>query len=260
MKVEFITITPDLAKVWLATSNGNPRWSSKKKFVDDRIVTSIARDIKNGNWKPGNNSIAFDENGVLVDGHHRLSAVVSAKIPVESIVVYGIPEDAQIHIDEARGRTQAQRLSLESRIVSAANCYFRSTGRIYKTTAGSVEMVSEWVKEHPMVFDALSICTTGKEHPISKKGSVVCAATLALEHGVNEDRLKNFFRSVNTGFVSSKEESAAIVIRNMLMSSQYGTKKSENIIFLAVQDAISDYMSGVHRYKNYTKPKGVYMK
>ena len=121
MEAKYMTISPAMAKAWLETSRGNPRWTSKAKVVDKTTVKKIADDIKNGLWNPGNGSIAFDESGVLVDGHHRLTAIVAANIPVESLVVFGVKQEGLIHIDENVVRKPHQRLSVDSILVSAAS-------------------------------------------------------------------------------------------------------------------------------------------
>lgn len=118
VKIEFVT--PSLAAKWLATSEGNPRWrhSKNNKVVDNTRVKMIANDIASGNWNPGNNTIAFDTNGCLKDGHHRLSAVIKAGIGVDMIVVYGVDEKGQGHIDDNRRRTDAQRSGYDQSVLS----------------------------------------------------------------------------------------------------------------------------------------------
>lgn len=259
MDAKVITITPEMAQKWLLTSPGNPRWPSGSRFVDAKVVSSISEDIKRGKWNPGNNSIAFDCEGRLVDGHHRLSAIVSAGIPVESVVVIGVGRDAQTHIDEARARTQSQRLSVSPNIVAAANSYLRGIGIISKGTTGSAELVSQWIRSHPLVFDAAQITKAGGGPQISSKGCVVASATLALESQVSSEKLREFFRSVNSGFITSSKESAAIVIRNLLLSNRRRDWAFENAVFLSVQDAIYDYVKGKPRTRAYSSPKGMYM-
>ena len=48
MEAKYMTISPAIAKAWLETSRGNPRWTSKSKMVDKVTAKKIADDIRNG--------------------------------------------------------------------------------------------------------------------------------------------------------------------------------------------------------------------
>lgn len=73
------TITPEIAKTYL-TRNVNNRKPSNK------TVSIYAREMKMGKWQLTHQGLAFDENGDLLDGQHRLWAVVEADVPVQMIV------------------------------------------------------------------------------------------------------------------------------------------------------------------------------
>lgn len=260
MEVKNMIVTPELAEKWLSMSNGNPRWTSGRKLYDHRKVEVIARDIERGNWNPGNGTIAFDEYGTLVDGHHRLAAIKKSGIPVQVIVVRGITKSGLLHIDDQNSRTISQRIGIDSRIVAAANCYMRNRSQLVPGKGASGESIKKWVSDHPLSDIALSVVGRGRTSSMCRKGSIICAALDALESGVQEITLQKFFRAVNTGFIDSPEESSAIVLRNMLISKAYGTKKNEDLLYMAAQDAIYDYSHGVKRTRPYSSPKGVYKK
>lgn len=257
MKAEFMTITPELAKIWLDTSDGNPRWAGNAKKVDEKMVKKISDDIKEGNWSPGNNSIAFDEHGHLIDGHHRLSAVVMSGIPVKSLVVFDVPKSGFQHIDENRSRTVAQRTGIDSRIVAVANVDFWTRTGISRTCQSS-EVISKWVQNHPLVFQAYSISQKGKIHGIARKAPVIHGILCAMECGVSESVLTTFTESVNSGFTESESQSAAIVLRNMLL--EYTRTARQNAVQLSkdTQSAIFDYVRSVPRKRPYNSKNGVY--
>ena len=64
--VERINITPDMALRWLETTNTNNR------KVSEKHVHRLARDMTDGKWRLTHVGIAFDPNGTLLDGQHRL--------------------------------------------------------------------------------------------------------------------------------------------------------------------------------------------
>jgi hypothetical protein len=91
-------ITPEIAKFWLNTNVENNRKISR--FRIDRLV----QDIKAGRWHVTGQPIIIS-SGRLIDGQHRLTAVVQADIPITTLVVYGIEEEAFEFIDIGKSRS-----------------------------------------------------------------------------------------------------------------------------------------------------------
>ncbi|WP_405993756.1 hypothetical protein [Streptomyces sp. NBC_00986] len=77
-----------------------------------QTVTHLARAIERGEWKLTHQGIAFDENGQLVDGQHRLAAIVKAGMAVEILVAHDVPRSAFTVMDTGRKRTGRDALSL----------------------------------------------------------------------------------------------------------------------------------------------------
>ena len=63
-----------------------------------------------GKWYINNNSILFDANGNLIDGHHRLYAVVVSECTVEMGVIRGADPDSRDTIDSGAARELADHL------------------------------------------------------------------------------------------------------------------------------------------------------
>jgi hypothetical protein len=115
MKTKIETITPEYAIEVLETKN--PR----NRTVSEGIVQAYATDIKNKKWLTTHQGIAFDEKGNLIDGQHRLWAVVFANQEVEMNVTRDIPmktvrNGIEVYtmdtIDRNRPRTMGQQMSL----------------------------------------------------------------------------------------------------------------------------------------------------
>lgn len=68
----------------------------------DAHVQRIAAQIIAGKWKFNGDTIKVADTGDVLDGQHRLWAVIEAKKAVETIVVYGIERDAFATIDTLR--------------------------------------------------------------------------------------------------------------------------------------------------------------
>lgn len=100
-----VPITPALAKVWLGHNIRNR--SLRVDYVND-----LAGRIERGEWEMTGEAIKFSVNGALLDGQHRLSAIVKSGVTVPMMVMRGIAESAQDHMDTNRARTAADMLGL----------------------------------------------------------------------------------------------------------------------------------------------------
>lgn len=102
---ELVNISPALAEQWLETNTNNRK--VKKSYVD-----RMARDMAAGKWRITGDAIRFSTDGRLIDGQHRLLSCVKSGKPFYSIVVYGLPGEAQDLIDSGVPRSTADMLSM----------------------------------------------------------------------------------------------------------------------------------------------------
>jgi len=119
MNIKIVNITPELADRWL-----QEHWSrlSKKQFTQRNIsklkVNQYISDMRNGYWRENHQGIAFDKEGNLLDGQHRLIAIKESGLTIPMIVVTGLPvgsnNDVSVMdtIDCGRARTLADRLHI----------------------------------------------------------------------------------------------------------------------------------------------------
>jgi hypothetical protein len=99
------TITPRMAMRWLEGNVHNRR-------LRQVVVNRYARDMAAGKWTLTHQGVAFDGNGTLVDGQHRLWAIVESDVPIQMTVTRGVPMEAQMVIDDHLTRTGSDALSL----------------------------------------------------------------------------------------------------------------------------------------------------
>ncbi|NUP17677.1 MAG: hypothetical protein HOV73_18265 [Streptomyces sp.] len=100
-----IDVTPELARVWL-------RANTRNRKTRDRAVTEYARDMAAGHWNLNGEAIKFSHDGSLLDGQHRLRAVVESDTTVQMLVVVGLPAEAQETMDTGRKRTTGDVMGL----------------------------------------------------------------------------------------------------------------------------------------------------
>ena len=100
MQLEFQNITPEYAAKLLAEHNPNNRPLSRQHVV------FISQEMQRGTFRPDNgDSIRIDTNGNIIDGQHRLAAIVHAGKPMLMLVANGIEDGAFATIDIGKPRT-----------------------------------------------------------------------------------------------------------------------------------------------------------
>jgi hypothetical protein len=87
--------------------------NTSNRPLSPRAVQTLAEAMKRGEWKVTHQGVALDTNGVLVDGQHRLAAVIEANLPVEMTVFTGVPQDTFDVLDTGRRRNAADVLAIE---------------------------------------------------------------------------------------------------------------------------------------------------
>lgn len=144
MKTTIKEITPQWAARVLETRN--PR----NRKISDTYVQRLTTDIVNGAYLKTHEAIAFDENGDLIDGQHRLMAVIRSNRSIESVVTTDVPcaqkvNGTMVHtfsvIDTGRARKPGQMLQIEgyknaNAICAAARVLFQMCSATPETFVG----------------------------------------------------------------------------------------------------------------------------
>jgi hypothetical protein len=86
--------------------------NTKNRTLRRSAVTEFARQMKSGHWQLTHQGIAVEPDGTLLDGQHRLHAVVEAGVPVKMSVTYDVDPDSFPVVDCGIARSVADRLPL----------------------------------------------------------------------------------------------------------------------------------------------------
>lgn len=103
-----IEITPELAMLWLQRN-------TKNRAKSQRQIAKWAKAMSAGEWRVNGSAICFTVSGVLVDGQHRLEAVVKSGVTIKSWVIFGLDEDIFAYIDTGKMRSAGDTLSSMNR-------------------------------------------------------------------------------------------------------------------------------------------------
>lgn len=98
---ERVTITPAMAGVWLTNNHIRNRKLNRKKVRD------FAQSLRHGRWLCNGESLVLDPEENILDGQHRLAAIVEAQCAMDAYVVFNMPQCVFSTFDQGRGRTVA---------------------------------------------------------------------------------------------------------------------------------------------------------
>lgn len=98
LSVEIETITPQLAEAFLETMGVNRPLSSSN-------LAKITADMRAGRWHADGGPIRFDRAGRLVDGQHRLWALIETGKTFDFVVVRDVDSAAMATMDTGKARS-----------------------------------------------------------------------------------------------------------------------------------------------------------
>ena len=123
-------ITPLKAAMFLENNSHNRKLNEKQ-------VSLLASDMVSGNWRLTHQAIAIDADGELIDGQHRLRAVLKSNAAVNMYVARyeGSESVMALPIDLHKKRSQVDILKCDHRYVEVVNTIFWVTCQRAATVA-----------------------------------------------------------------------------------------------------------------------------
>ena len=134
MNTTLTTITPMLAERWLSKV---PDFQRK---IDAKQVRKLVIAIQRKEWRQNGATIVFNENDELIDGQHRLKAVVESGATIESLVIRGVSsgEDTFHTIGDDKPRRLVDFLHCKNAVVvgSVLRMYWMVTSGLWPIGRG----------------------------------------------------------------------------------------------------------------------------
>lgn len=200
--------TPALATKWLeANTNNRP--------VSDHLVERYAEDMRQGRWRVTGQGITFDREGVLLDGQHRLWAIITAAVDVRILVLRNAESAALACVDIGRARTVSDVMKLVDGTAHASRI---------KAMVGAIDILVRGSYRRLSYFDvreAMGTYKTGIEWILSimqKRTGVdapFVAGALAYAYVTNPDGVATFAANLRSG-AGLQETDPALVLRNFI--------------------------------------------
>jgi hypothetical protein len=105
MKTQLRNITPAIAEELLKLNHSN-------RPLKQKSINHYAKEMKSGNWRSTGEGIKVSKNNRLLDGQHRLHAVVKSGVTVEMLVISDLEDDIFNVLDTGVVRTAGDVLAI----------------------------------------------------------------------------------------------------------------------------------------------------
>lgn len=215
-------ITPAKAADMLAANTTN-------RPLSKPTVRAFAEAMRRGEWMVTHQGIAFDVNGVLVDGQHRLAAIVEAETPVELTVFTDVAEGTFDVLDTGKRRNAADVLAIEGEKSATMLAAMVRTVLLFEIrpdlnwSGGSASVTNHQIvaglAEHPKLRDYLSV----GEQIAAGTGMIKSAAGAAsylISHANKRADLSPWFDGIIEGAGLAKGDARLAFRRVMLTDAR----------------------------------------
>ena len=227
IKSEIKLVSPELAKQYLLCNEQNRR-------IREGWVNYLAFCMRNQEWKLTHQGIAFSDNGRLLDGQHRLLAVIKSKTPARMMVSSGWDESVFSAIDNGMHRSDEDRTGIPKRLAECAKFFLgimgyagtepprgRSTGSTCaRSTPAQIISYSNVIRDF---YDLLM--TKGSSTTTTLFASVPgrCAAIANLMRGEDIDYVIEMYQNL----VLAKSENYVPIAHSAVRQVTYGSVSSK---------------------------------
>lgn len=218
---EYVEVTPEMAKEWLANAASN-------RTIHDLWVDRYADRMRRGDWMVTDQGIAFNEDGQLINGQHRLHAVIKANRPVVMLVTRGLDSRSQLVMDQGVKRQVHEQIALREgwevtpMHIAVAKAMVDNIGgpghearRLIKTDAQLMERF--YLRHH----DAVEWTVHQFNQEAYVRGvSIAPVMGPVARAWYHEDHaeLMNFSKVVVTGEAQHRNDQPAVALRNWLIA------------------------------------------
>jgi hypothetical protein len=245
MKTEILKVTPEMAKRFLANS------STKNRRVLESRVSYYADQMARGQWRLTGQGLSFDKDMNIIDGQHRLMAVIKSGKNIEFLIVYGVENDTFSAYDDGKPRGANDALYLSGNVKNADNIativstylQFKVAKKTFGTSsilakASKQDIINEYYDSPDLFHEIQSASrrcyTKYRLFPIGKIGAIM--AYLIKNNHKPSELVYSFFYELHGVYPDTNETTTnlrEILIRAELQKRPYMPKIKELFIIKA---------------------------
>jgi hypothetical protein len=244
-----VLITPNDAKRLLDNSK------TKNRTVNKSNVLRYSNEMRQGKWKLNGESIKLDYDGNVIDGQHRLLAIINSNVSIETMVTTGLDPIVFGTLDTGKKRDGSDVLSIHdvknSRLVASTIKMVKQLDKgIYGDRGSSGRVLSNEDFPHIYFNDPDGYQTSVKLGTNLYK-AINSAITPTLISSFHYYLMKRYGYDVATDFMDKlclghglTTNSPVLALRNKLISNKMDNKKEK----LFQSDLIKYMIIGFNKY------------
>jgi hypothetical protein len=259
---ETVTITPSFAKKILEEGNQ----ANRKLRIN--YAKNLAFQMMQGAWREGTGvPIILDDNNGIIDGQHRLTAIVIANRPIKFTVVRNVSREAQDVIDTGLNRQASDVLTFldvkNAKGVSSIIRFYFTNGNASstKTNQTSINATNRFIKEEyfkdPDFWQTIFNSAQNHYNQFRALSPTIfggCEA-IALKQSNFPDKVFLFFDELASG---STTQPAVVELRKKIINNQISDKRYSTA---TKRDLIRSYFNAYIREQKspYNTPDGSWL-
>lgn len=244
MTMNYEFITPEMAADLLETNTENRK-------ISKGTVEAYMQDILAGNWdETVGTAISIDENGILRDGQHRLTAIVQAGVGIHTWVCRNVSSDGIY--DNNRKRSNSDQISImradfdniykSTRYICVARIIIARTTLGKSMRAVTPKEIIDFTENHKEDLDGFFLNVPQTTVAKISLGVVHLALYMAYMSGVDINNILDFYDILCSGMSTKPEEFPIIAYRNYLKDTTVVKVNDSEIA--RCQYALKKYLTG----------------
>jgi hypothetical protein len=226
-------------------------YNTDNRPIRKGVIDLYASEIINNRWCLTNQGVGVSEDGILIDGQHRLLALKKCGYPaVEILIVYGLKKEARLAVDQHSKRSARDLLqfAFNAKVARSAPAIARLIDREKQGwTSGStpigriIEILEDLRHEIELIVSAPSF-----ESYFS--APVLTGAVKALvKFPDRQDQIIEFMDRVRLGEMLSRNE-PAFCLRKLITSRRIGGGADQREFMDKTLKAITCHLQGNSMY------------
>lgn len=247
-KLAVVRVTPTLAEQWLEEDEAvkkRLKGKFKNRTVIDTLVSFYASEMKAGNWKLNGESIIFGKSGVLLNGQHRLKAIIRANTAVPIVICRDFDEEVFDTIDTGRRRGGSDILSIlgyanATTLASMCRWYLSITRQIQVGRPISNHQIKDCIESHPSMVHWAAMHVGKAARRVLPSGCLGVFTLMDELHG--RELTEDFYHKVVTGENLTKGN-PAFELRERLLAARGGRS-----VYLKTAAAIAITIKAANAY------------
>jgi hypothetical protein len=215
-----VDVTPKMAKELLAH---NDALDIPQRTRSKAHVAQYARMMRMGDWECNGVTIKISARGAIVDGQHRLAAVVQAGVPIRMAIARNVAEESFGTIDRGKNRSFREVLGIHGETnpqnLSTALMWLHlyEHKNMLKREARTVQDVIRCLERNPKLRRSVDFART-------LRGSICSKGLIAFAHYIFRQKatlsdVETFFMRLSEGVMLKKGE-PVLVLRNRLLDNK----------------------------------------